>query len=91
MCFWWKAVARLRSKVGVEASPLLLRSGGAQWPKNHLAAYSSGVIVEGFLGVFCSGGFLRCLLFLDAVHKFLRFAVFVRRPIFLFLFHVNSL
>ena len=175
-CFWWMAIARLSSKVGVETSllahhaqqseleayslvdpiptdqaavslsatkavsPLLgvasyrravkhlltsvvreictLRSVGAgaratalghpvgdqQWsslprphdpggerPKSRLTAYFSGVIVEGSLGVLCSGGFLRCLLFLDAVHKFLRFAVFVRRAIFLFLFHVDSL
>ena len=31
------------------------------------------------------------LLFLDAIHKFLRFTVFVRLAIFPFLFHANSL
>src|SRR6185312_7559561 len=60
-------------------------------PHTRLTACFSGVIVQRSPGLFCSGGFLRCLLFLDAIHKFLRFTVFVRLAIFLLLFHGNSL
>src|SRR6266403_4532934 len=67
----------------VGKSPSHLRS---RW----LTAYFSSLIVDGPLG-FRSGGFLRRLLFLDAIHKFLRFAVFLRFATFLFRFRVNSL
>ena len=56
-----------------------------------LAAYFSRIVVERFPGVLCPGGLLGSLLFLDAIHKLLRFAVFVSLAIFLFLFHANNL